>query len=185
MLIAKILIGFFVKNVVLFSFVAGFLSEDVLLFLIVFASANNIGVLYFLIVGFLGFIGILAHDSILYYLSNHHRINRIEKSLNLSKSYLISLINRFAGNNYFIPLVFSKFIYGIRTVAVILVSRKEKRFGSFLFYNSLATAVWLFVMLPVGYLTGKGFLFLSGNVKSLEHILAIGFIIIIVIYVVT
>lgn len=179
------LLEFFADNVILFSFISGFLSEDVFLFFVVLTSVKDIGLLSFLLIGVLGFIGIALHDSILYYLTNHHLITKLSNKFKLSKISLMAFIDRFGGKNYLIPLIFSKFIYGIRTAGVVLVSRKEKKFRTFLFYNSIAIFIWLCVMLPLGWLTGRGFSFLFEAVRDIEKILAVAFIIVIVIYLIS
>ena len=179
------LVEFFARNVILFSPLAGFLSEDILLFLVVIASLNNASIWSFFIISILGFIGILVHDILLYYLSNREIINKLDRRFRFSKGYLTSFINQFSGIHYITPLIFSKFIYGIRTAAVILVSKKEKKFTNFLFYDSIATLVWLIIMFPLGWLTGQGFSFLIKATRNIEYILAIVFVLFIIIYLVS
>lgn len=185
MILPEIIINFFLNNTFLFSPIAGFLSEDIFLFLIVFVSANGINFSKLIFIGFLGLIGMIFHDIILYNLTNLNIINKLSHKFNLSKNSLISFVNKFGKGHYFIPLVFSKFIYGVRTAVVIFVSRKEKKFKSFLFFNSFANLIWILIMLPIGWFTGRGFSFLFETAQSIERVFAIGFVIILIIYIVS
>ncbi|MEK6915816.1 MAG: hypothetical protein AABW89_04725 [Nanoarchaeota archaeon] len=175
------LLNLFSDNVILFSPIAGFLSEDILLFIVILASVQEISMSVFLIVALFGLIGIIIHDSLLYYFTNLKFFNRFSAKFSSSNNSLIKLIRGFDKSKYLVPLTFSKFIYGLRTAAVILFSRNRK-FKHFLLYNSIATLIWLIVMLPIGWLAGQGFSFLLKTAANIEKILAMIFILIVIIW---
>ncbi len=179
--VAQILIEFFGNYVLLLGFMAGMINEEVLLFLAVLSGS---GVLSFWQIVISGFIGIAIHDAIFYFLGRTRPVYFLKKKLRLSKknNALASLIKKLGKKGYFLPLFLSKFIYGIRIAMIIYASHKERKFSRYLLLNSLAVLIWFCIMMPLGWLAGKGFVELLHVARGIEKLFAILLAALLVIY---
>src|SRR5690554_5482161 len=104
----------YVPYVSLASFIAGLLSEDILLFFVILASAGKINIW---VVFLFGFIGIVFHDTIVYFLSKFRVISEIKKKMNG-----LPFLSRLENKRYLVPLTISKFVYETRLAAVLYVA---------------------------------------------------------------
>jgi len=56
----------------------------------------------------------------------------------------------------FLSLLFIKFLYGTRIMAILYLSMRRMRFLTFLLFNTIGTIIWLVAIILVGWLAGKG-----------------------------
>src|SRR3989344_5803286 len=66
------------------------------------------------------------------------------------------LLETFLGKNPLLAIIAVKFLYGTRIAMIVYVAARGMSFGTFALYNSIGTFLWLAVLFPLGYLTGKG-----------------------------
>ena len=176
--------GWFLQyNLALVSSVAGFLSEEVLLFFIIL---SGVGVTNLWIVMLFGFIGIIVHDALFYFIAHSNIIKKLNTKIKFSENHrgIVLFIEKIGRGGYFKPLLLSKFIYGTRIPIIFYTAHKEKRFGRFLLYNMLAVLCWFLIMAPVGWLAGQGFSKLLHIARGIEKLLAVVLILAIIVYIV-
>ena len=164
------------------SLVAGILSEDLLLLLIILAGASlkDLG-----IIALFGFIGAIIHDCAIYFIADSNIMKKFNKKIKFSKRNkgLMLFMERLGNGGYFKPLALSKFIYGTRVGIIFYAVHKEKKFRDFMLYNTLAVLIWFVVMVPMGWLAGRGFSGLLEIVNGVEKILAATILVVVIIYI--
>lgn len=165
----------------LLSFIAGFITEDALLFIALLSGSGLISLYNVMI---FGFIGILVHDYIAYLIARSKTAGYLKKKLRLFEkpNRFNKFIRGLGKNGYLAPLIISKFVYGTRVALILFVSHSEKSHSNFILNNALASGFWCIIMLPLGWLAGKGFLKLLHIVKGIEKILAVLLAFAIVVY---
>lgn len=84
---------------------------------------------------------------------------------------LIAVIKKHTGSRPFLVLLVIKFLYGTRILTIIYLSMVKVRFLTFFFFDLVGTAVWLFAMVGVGWLAGKGIANVLPAVKGVEYVL--------------
>ncbi len=87
-------------------------------------------------------------------------------------------------SSYFWPFVVSKFVFGARILIIFYVAKKEKSFRKYLLFEVLAVVIWFIIMIPLGWLVGRGFVQILSYAKGLEKALALIFVIIIIYYII-
>ena len=73
-----------------------------------------------------------------------------------SRKKAAELLETFLGKNPLLAIIAVKFLYGTRIAMIVYVAARGMSFGTFALYNSIGTFLWLAVLFPLGYLTGKG-----------------------------
>ncbi len=84
---------------------------------------------------------------------------------------LVDAIKKHTGSRPFLVLLVIKFFYGTRILTIIYLSMVKVRFWTFIFYDLIGTAVWLVMMVGIGWLAGKGIANVLPAVKSVEYVL--------------
>jgi len=165
------------------AFFAGFLSEDVLLFLSILSGSEHLPLI---IVFVFGFLGAITHDSILIFLGRTKAAHSIKKRVDLSKrdyGMMEKIADKIRNNSLFLTLFISKFIYGVRTIVLLYSSNKDKKFIHFFSLNALAVLLYCLIMVPLGYLAGKGFSQFLGYMKGLERFLLVFVVTLLIFYI--
>ena len=172
MSLVKILIGLIAAHVYSASFFAGFVSEEALLFISFLSGQGDIP---FGIIVFFGFLGIVMHDLLFYFIPRTQWVRQFIARLERSRhhSHIIHVIETIGRGSYFLPLLLSKVVYGTRIPLLVYASTREKSPARFLFLNGLAVACWCAILLPLGWLAGQGFSKLFSIVKGIEMLLGI------------
>jgi membrane protein DedA with SNARE-associated domain len=131
-----------------------------------------------------GFMGSMFADSLIFLLArssffkNMRIYKRMLEKYN-SRKKQISAISR---GKYFYILLIAKFLYGTRTITTIYLSLKPLGFLRYTFMNAIITALWFGVMIPLGWLAGRGFTTLLSSLKKFELILTILILISVILY---
>lgn len=165
----------------LVAFIAGFLTEDLLLFIAFLAGTGDLPII---VVSIFGLLGILAHDSVVYWCAKSSLATRIVARWKPKERYrgLAQFLERLSREHYFFPLVLSKFVYGTRTALVVYAARSERSTARFFTFNALAAAIWIAVMMPLGWLAGRGVSVLAFIVRDLEKVLGVIVLAVLVVY---
>ena len=164
-------------------FFVGVLNEDALLFIVLLASQSDAS---FWTVALFGFLGMMTHDTLIFFMTLSPLMQRFGRYINRSTSTqgLVKIIERLGRRHYFIPLLLSKFIYGTRTPLVIYASNKERRFFPFIFWNALAAGIWCGILFPIAWIAGQGFSRLLFVFRGIEKILGLILIAALLVYLV-
>ncbi len=70
-------------------------------------------------------------------------------------------------------LLFIKFVYGTRIATIVYLSLRRIGLWVFLRLNGLGTAMWLSVVVTVGWMAGKGIGSLSPELSKVEYLLPV------------
>lgn len=80
-------------------------------------------------------------------------------------------LDRMTGARPHRALTFVKFIYGTRVASIAYMAVREVPLRTFVAFDSIGTAVWLAVMIPVGWMMGVGLSSLGADLRRFEWIL--------------
>lgn len=86
------------------------------------------------------------------------------------------ILDRITKNKPPLALLFIKFLYGTRFLATIYAAEKRISYARFLMYDIFGTTIWLFVIVPIGWLAGKGIYNFIPIYKNISYLLLIVFI---------
>ncbi|MEK6825348.1 MAG: hypothetical protein AABY00_01025 [Nanoarchaeota archaeon] len=166
------LISLFYENNILISFIVGVLSEDLLLLLAIASGGSRAD---FLTICIFGFLGALVHDAAIYLVAQTSNLRKWIARMERKEEHkpLVRFVERLGRRDYVIPLGISKFIYGTRIALVLHASHKEKRFWRFFFVNTFLIFLWFLVMMPLGWLAGKGFTLFLTAVKGTGKVIGL------------
>lgn len=181
MLFLKELLALFAIHVYSISFITGILNEEAVLFLIILAGQGDAS---FWAVAFFGFLGMMFHDTLFFFLGRSNLIKRLGERLGKSPSNqrLMYFVEKIGRKNTFLMLTIARFLYGIRSSIVVYVGHKDPRFFRFTVLNSLAISIWCAVMMPVAWLAGRGFSRLFMIFRGAEKIIGLVLITALIIY---
>jgi len=167
-------------------------------YLIIFVVAGFGGELAIITLGFLSaqgvfpltsfvlfaFLGTLVADTMWFSMGKTVLVNKIlsHKYTNSTVIVISEAINKVSGGNHLLAMIFAKFLVGTRTVLIMYVAKTGISLNKFTLYNGISILVWLVVVVPIGYVSGLGFTYLS---QIFENIYAgIGFVLLIILGVV-
>lgn len=170
-------------NSTLATFLAGLYNEEALLFMVFLAGTGSVA-LYKAIL--LGFVGNMIHDSLLFALGRTRVLNWTKNKLKLSTrmTSFIEVIESMRAKTDLLPLFISKFVYGARTALILYVSNTKTPYFKFLAQNTLASAMWALILVPVAYWGGKGFASLLTFATGVQKMLGALLLVIVVVYVI-
>lgn len=166
------------SHLYLVSFLFGVLSEEALLLLAIFAGQSRDSLL---VVFIFGFLGIITHDLIFFFISKTNIIRKTGKKI--KEENLFSFVSKIGEKKKFIALIVSKFIYGTR-VPMVLYTGQRKKLYDFIVMDSSAVFIWCSIMIPLGWFAGRGFAEVMEIVKGVEKAIGIIILFIILIYVI-
>ncbi len=81
----------------------------------------------------------------------------------------------------FLMFLLMKFLYGTRFLMVIYLGAQKMRFLKFVVYDLIVTCIWLLVVIPIGWLAGRGMYSFFLIYKNLNYVF-IALIILIIIF---
>jgi membrane protein DedA with SNARE-associated domain len=141
-------------------------GEAAVIILSIFASQT--GYNPFLLYLF-SFIGTVAADSGWFLLGRAKFLTRLKERKMIHKSYVRArnLIDRLFSGNHVTLLITIKFFCGLRFVTLMYLGRKMK-FKEFFFYNFITSAIWIALVVTVGWFAGKGVYWVLRTYKSFQ-----------------
>ncbi|MDO8467496.1 MAG: hypothetical protein Q7S56_00935 [Nanoarchaeota archaeon] len=169
-------------NPFLSSFFAGFISEETLV-LAAFMSGNQ-NLFPFWMVFVFGILGLYVFDLLWFIFSKSHIIKmKFIKQLPKKNKSFTKIVHSIAGENIFLTLLLSKFIYGARQISMTYASSSIS-LKKFLLYDVVSLILWGAVMLSLGWFAGRGILISMNTLKGLEKGLAYGFFFILFLFII-
>lgn len=173
---------FFVYHPFIASFFSGFISEELLLFT---AIESGRGLLPLWTVLIFGFLGMTAVDSFLFWVAKTRLIRYIadNKLISHNTRKIDKKLKKIDETHKILSLILTKFIYGTRIVTIFYHSTKKMPYKTFLAYDSIALATWSLIMIPIGWLAGRGFTKILRFARGTEKLLAIVLLVLIIFYV--
>ncbi|MEX2052319.1 MAG: hypothetical protein WD991_01310 [Candidatus Paceibacterota bacterium] len=89
-------------------------------------------------------------------------------------SLLTDTIGKVSRGSHFLALVMAKMMVGTRVILIMYTAKTSLPFRKFVAYDAVAVVIWLLVVIPIGYISGLGFSYLSNIFENLYA--SIGFL---------
>lgn len=117
-------------------------------------------------------LGTVASDTVWFYLGRGilRRLRRFE-SYERKHEKMMQALQRYAGEKPFLALLYIKFLYGTRIITMLYLSLRRVPVQSFILFDTIGSAIWLFVVMSLGWLAGLGIMNLLPELSRLEYIL--------------
>ncbi len=77
-------------------------------------------------------------------------------------------LERLTGEHPHRALLFVKFLYGTRIASISYMALRRVRLRTFVGFDSAGTALWLAVMIPIGWAIGRGLAALGARLRDIE-----------------
>mgnify|MGYP001615169866 CR=1 FL=1 len=163
---------------VLTVFVSSFFSEELIVFL---AILSGKGMINFWIVFFTSIFGLLCFDFLCFLIGRSRFGDYVWKRF-LSKYHKdVAGVNK---KRTFFYFLITKFIYGTRLISLFYYGIRKLSYRRFFVYDFVSLVFWACILLPAGWLAGKGFDMLLNFTKGAEKLFAFVLITFILIYVI-
>ena len=132
----------------------------------------------------LSFVGVISSDTLWFFMGRTKIAEKIfsHRYANDTVFLITEAIRKISRGNHLLALIFTKFLIGTRVVLIFYISRTKMVFENFFYYDLVAILVWLAVLIPIGFLSGLGFTYISGILESIYA--GIGFVLLVLIIVV-
>ena len=148
-----------------------------------FLAAQGLFSLYSLFV--VSFFGTLSSDILYFTIGRTRYANKFfsHRYTHSTINMITEAVRRVSRGSHFVALLLANFMIASRIILIIYVSKTDLKFSRFVYYEAIALVLWLLVLIPIGFLSGVGFTYLS---QILENIYAavglILFVLLIVIF---
>ena len=176
-------ISLFVANHSLLQYAVIFLGAafggELALFTLGFLLAQNILHLFPLL--FFSFLGTMSSDILWFLLGKTTFVKKIisHRYAHATISLIAEAIDKVSRGSRFLSLIFAKFLAGTRILLIMYVSKNNLELRKFIRYDAVAILIWLMFVIPIGFIAGLGFTYLSHMLKNIYA--GIGFIILILV----
>lgn len=116
------------------------------------------------------FLGTILSDSLWFWIGK-----KLSKWLHTKPSFqkkyqrYTPFIEKIGGKKPFLVLLFIKFLYGTRIITIVYLSIRRIPFSKFLLFNSIGTAIWLCVIIAIGWGVEKGLAYLLPVFSKIEY----------------
>lgn len=158
-------------------FIGAVLGGEPALFLLGFLAAQ--GVVAVVPAAMLSYIGAFVPNAIWYFLGGTPFIQRISKQRYTAAtiSLITEAVQRASRGSHLLAIIIIKFLVGTPVLLVMYVSKTTLSIKQFFYYQSVATFFSILIIMPAGYLSGRGFIYFNEVFQNVY--VAIGFILVI------
>jgi membrane protein DedA with SNARE-associated domain len=122
------------------------------------------------------FLGTLSSDVLWFLLGNTKFVGKLitHKYAHGTVSLLTETIRRVSRGSHLLALIMAKMMVGTRVILIMYIGKTDIHFKKFIVYDAVSVVLWLLVVMPIGFVSGLGFTYLS---NIFENIYAgIGFV---------
>lgn len=164
-------ISVLIINYPLLQYVIVFLGAafggEVALFALGFLAAQ--GILHVFPLFLFSFLGTLSSDTLWFLLGKTTFMKRMisHRYAHTTISIIAKAIDHVSRGSRFIALILAKFLAGTRILMIMYVSKNNLELKKFIQYDAIAIILWLVVVIPIGFIAGLGFTYLSDVLKSI------------------
>lgn len=159
-------------------FISGFITEEVLIITTLISGEGTIPFYFILLFGFLG---IVASDIMWFLLIKIKPFMAFSKKVGKERKKLAKKVHiKLPPPTNLKSYIFTKFTFGLRTWGIFYCSVHKMPLKKFILHTSIATAIWIIVMLSLAKLLGKGLYAYFNLTKDIGGIIVFIFIILIV-----
>ena len=124
-------------------------------------------------------LGVFSSDALWFLLGRTRMVSKIvdHRYAANTVSAITEAIRRVSRGSHFLAFILAKFVVGTRVVIIMYVSKTGMTFQNFIRYNLAAIFIWLIALIPIGFLSGLGFNYISHILENIYA--AMGFFILI------
>ncbi|RMD67537.1 hypothetical protein D6817_01300 [Candidatus Pacearchaeota archaeon] len=156
-------------------------GDGAIVFFSVLAAQGHMSIAFVFI---FSFFGTLLGDFAWFTLSRTKLIGRYLKKRQVKNFYVHfkKVASFISAGKHFIAVVMAKFLYGTRVLTVFYLRSENIKSARFMAYDSVATLLWLSVLVPAAWLAGKGVSMVLESVKNVQFAIAVSLGVVIVFY---
>jgi len=157
-MIEEVILQFIKEYGILISFLGGFITGESIILFLSFLSANGLIPIWYILV--FSTLGMFLSDFIPFTFGKFKFIRRLlKKKISTHEKKIEEALMKYARNNLFLTLLYSKFIYGISIPVLIYLGYKKTPYSKFIWTNLLVEIIFVPIIVYLGFLAGKGFRF--------------------------
>ena len=160
-------------------FLGAAIGGELALFALGFLIAKNVLPVFPLIIPI--FLGAFSPNILWFLLGKTNTVNKIisHRYANTTTSAITQAVVRVSRGNHFIALIITKFLVGTPIILIMYANKANLKFKQFLYYEAPAILLSMLVIIPTGFISGLGFVYLANIFHNLY--VAIGFILSVII----
>lgn len=164
-------------------FIGAMIGGDIVLFVLGFLIAQ--GVLKFIPIIFLVFIGAFSPNLLWFLLGNSKMFDRIASHRYFNTTFLnvTKAVERISKGSHTIAFILMKFMIGTQFLLIIYANKVKITLKQFFYYQTIATTLSVVVLMAFGYYAGKWFSELKDIFSNLYA--TIGYVLLFVVGIVT
>ena len=132
----------------------------------------------------LSFIGAFLPNVLWFLLGGTRAMGKMStnRHTNTTFSIITEAVQRVSRGSHLVAFIIIKFLVGTPVLLVMYTSKTALSFRQFLYYQSIATSLSVLVIMPIGYISGKGFFYISSVFENLYA--SIGFLLLVLVLIV-
>jgi membrane protein DedA with SNARE-associated domain len=182
--ILNVVLSVFANYSFLICLFSGLLGGIVWLLVLAGLAANGVFSVWTLIIFF--YIGIVFCDIGLFKFGQIKSLSYLKKHKLIYKGYqkVTHMLQKYSKNRDMVILFFSKFIYGSYAPLIMHFGRKGMNFKKFVISDLIINAIWMIILIPLGWFAGKGFRFFLGIENSIDWAILSAILLLIILYLV-
>ncbi|MEK7564290.1 MAG: hypothetical protein AAB510_01840 [Patescibacteria group bacterium] len=160
-------------------FIAAVLGGELMIFVFGFLVAQ--GVISILPVILITFVGAFLPNLLWFLLGRTNGVHKISshKYTLTTVSSIVEGVEKMSRGNHVIALIIIKFLVGTPVLLTLYSNRSKLSLSKFIYAQLFAVALSIVVIMFLGYLSGRGFLYITEIFKNLYS--AIGFILLVLV----
>lgn len=126
------------------------------------------------------FAGTFASDILWFLLGRTKTVENIvnHRYAHGTVSLITDTVEKVSRGNHFYALMLAKLMVGTRVILLMYVGRENLSLAKFMLFDAFSVAFWLLIVIPIGFISGLGFSYLSGIFENIYA--GIGFFLMIV-----
>ncbi len=169
----------------LISFLGGFITGESVIISLAFLSANGLLPLWQVLI--FCTLGMYASDFVPFLIGRTKFFVRLlhRKKLSAREKRIEDRLLHYAHNNFFLALLYTKFIYGASIPALIYFGSRKKSYKYFILYNLLVELIFVPIVVLIGWLSGKGFGLATTFYKDFKIVLLLIIIFVVILFFIT
>jgi len=162
----------------IFIFLGAVLGGELALFLLGFLAAQ--GILSIFPVIFFAFFGSLVPNILWFFLGGTAIVGKVVSHRHSNATFLVitEAVRRISRGSHLTALILIKFLVGTPVLLTLYINKTSMSFKKFVYYQSVALFLSMLVIVSTGYVSGRGFSYVTEISQNLYT--AIGFLLLIV-----
>lgn len=176
------IISVFANYSFLICLFSGMLGGIVWLLVLAGLAANGVFSVWTLILFF--YVGIVACDIGLFKFGQIKSLSYFKKHKLIYRGYqkVTCYLKKYSKNKDMVILFFSKFVYGSYAPLIMHFGRRGMKFKKFLVSDLIINALWIIILVPIGWFAGKGLRLFLGIENNINWMILFVLLLIVILY---